>query len=447
MSSSSFVDATAGAVEHCESMAQQFPELATVYQSMGYNVAHKLWHQLTITLLEFVSTPQNARMMVDGSTHSFLVLMDKVVLSSNIAKRLNPLSLARVAVLVATALVSHDGTAAKAVLENLLEKKDTLGVSATIYVQSKLILLRILLEGTSLLEDDDDDKEVAVDIISDDTAPAPTKSLKRMIQETIRANAKLLEEMQFAAGDITTVNTEAAMVHSAHYEMSMTYYKAVGPPEAFYEACMSYLNYTPMEKIENVRPLAVDLCLAALTGDGVYNLGQVVSTPIVGLLDETDPATGVSYQWLLQLLKACSSGNVTDFQQVSTTHSADIQRQPALVHRAAAVQEKLTLLALVNMVFERPSAERTLGFAEIAQRVQLTSIDQVELVVMRAFSVGLLQGYMDQVDQTVQVTHVVPRVLTRNEMQDLSQRYGEWAQKVNQTKGYMQQQTAAFISS
>jgi 26S proteasome regulatory subunit N9 len=76
-----------------------------------------------------------------------------------------------------------------------------------------------------------------------------------------------------------------------------------------------------------------------------------------------------------------------------------MQSQPALMHRQKAVQEKLTLLSLVHLVFEKDSTERTLAYTEIAARLQV-SIDQVEWVVMRAFSVHLLEGSMDQVDQT-----------------------------------------------
>jgi 26S proteasome regulatory subunit N9 len=65
----------------------------------------------------------------------------------------------------------------------------------------------------------------------------------------------------------------------------MTYFKLMGPPEAFYEEAIRYLNYyqpdlTSLTAQQEQHQLAVDLCLAALVGDGVYNLGQVVTNPI-----------------------------------------------------------------------------------------------------------------------------------------------------------------------
>jgi len=400
---STYVDATSGATEHCESMAKLYPDLADDYNEIASLVSSKLWHQLTLKLLELVEEPKNFR-TTDEGTSSFLALYDKVVQS--VDKKLNPLSLARIATAVSTSLLFQDGTASKAVLENLLEHKARLGVAATLFVESKLALLKLkLLESKGL--------------------PVDMDELKHQLQR----NALLLQEMNFSE--------DAAIVHSAHYLCSMTYRKAVGPPEAFYKEAVSYLNYTAMELIEDPYQLAVDLSLAALTGDGVFNFGQVVTTPILSVLQNTPHA------WLVELMHASAKGDVVEFQKLLQQHAAVIQKEPALVNRAQAVQEKITLLALVHMVFERPSSERTLDFCDVAERIHLP-VDQVELVVMRALSLGLIEGTMDQVDQTVQVTWVLPRVLDTAQLQELSTRFGEWAVKVNKTSDFMREQQPTF---
>ena len=322
-----------------------------------------------------------------------------------------------------------DTTAAKAVLENLLANKaDALGTSAKIFVQSKLSLLTLNTIAPPSAELTGDAKA------KQDQQLASIKSI-------ISSNAELLKEM-IQAPD----TSESAIVHSAHYETAMTYYKVLGPPESFYDQAMSYLNYAPLpqkredydeEKTKYYHQLAVDLCLAALTGEGVYNLGQVVSTPVLAILE------GTPEQWLVEMLKACAKGDVLDFQKLTQQYADPIAKQPALVHRANAVQEKLTLLALVNLIFEKHSSERTLGFPEIAERLHVP-LEQVEWVVMRAFSLHLMEGSMDQVDQTVSVTWVLPRVLDSTQLQALASRFGEWAVKVSKTKDYMQEQTPTF---
>ena len=398
---SGYVDATSGATEHCEAMALLHADLAEDYKEISSLVTSKLWHQLTLKILAFLEEPKNYRTTAEG-TSSFLALYDKVVQS--VDKKLNPLSLARIASDVASSLLFQDSTAATAVLENL----QNLPTAATLYVEYKLALIKLkLLEA----------KGQPVDM--------------NELQEQLKRNALLLQELNFSQ--------DSAIVHSAHFQCSMTYRKAVGPPETFYKEAISYLNYTAMQDIEDPYQLAIDLSLAALTGERVFNFGQVVTTPILSVLQNTPHA------WLVDLMHASAQGDVVQFQTLLQQHAAAIQKEPALVNRAQALQEKITLLALVHMVFERPSSERTLDFREISDRVHFP-VDQVELVVMRALSLGLIEGSMDQVDQTLEVTWVLPRVLDKAQLKELSVRFGEWADKVSKTRDYMAEQTPTLLA-
>jgi hypothetical protein len=71
----------------------------------------------------------------------------------------------------------------------------------------------------------------------------------------------------------------------------------------------------------------------------------------------------------LCLFKLCAAGDVGQFASLTELHAAAIATQPALVHRASVVREKLTLLALVRLVCETSSHERTLPFEDIASRL------------------------------------------------------------------------------
>lgn len=419
--SSNFVDVTAGAIEHCENMSQLHEDLAAdYYQPLKSYLETKRWHQLTLKILELVNDPKSARKTSDD-VHSYLALYDKVVTS--VEKRLHSLSLARIAAAVARSLAEQDMTASKAVLENLIAKKEILGPVATIYAQSKHSLL-------------------CLQTLPSDGSPARKEALDSILS-VIRANAATLHEI------LITDQVDQAIVNAAHYEQAMMYYKIVGPAEAFYEQAISFLNYAPppaqgvkaaFTSDVNYYQLAVDLCLAALTADGVYNLGQVLeSAPKQLILSLKDSPDG----WLVDLLQACADGDISNFNQLTTQHSAAIQKQPALVHRATAVQEKLTLLALVKTVFAKPAHERTLTFKEIAENL-MVSEDQVEWIAMRALSVKLIKGSLDQVDQTLQVTWVLPRVLNKEQMEDLAGRYGEWAAKVGRIQEKIQEQTLSF---
>jgi len=405
---SAFVDATSSSVEFCEAMSQEFSDLSETYSKISTYCQQKLWHQLTLVVLEFLSKPKTNQRVCSQDKNTFWALYHNVVLS--IANKLDSLALGRMAAAVSFAQPKEDFEASKQLLDDLVAK-DGCAIAAKLYLQAKMGLLTM-------------------------TQTTPSKEAMTTIYESIKTNAPLLNQL-------VPDTPEAIIVNAAHYETSVTYFKIVGPPEAFYEEAIRYLNYYQPTEDDALKShaLAVDLCLAALTGEGVYNLGQVVTNPILQVLKDTPEA------WLVDLLHACAKGNVPEFKTLcQETYPTQIASQPALVNMSQQMQEKMTLLALVQMVFERKSSERTLEFAEIAARLEIP-MEQVEWVIMRAFSVKLMEGSMDEVESTVHVTWILPRILTDDQMTDLASRFGEWASKVGKTKDYMQEQTPTMLAA
>jgi hypothetical protein len=91
-----------------------------------------------VASIEFLSSPQaTLRTMPDGQS-SHLAYLQMVVLP--VDKKLNPLSLARMAALIAFSL--PDGTD---VLTSMLQHRDRLGPLATLYLESRLGLLKLTL--------------------------------------------------------------------------------------------------------------------------------------------------------------------------------------------------------------------------------------------------------------------------------------------------------------
>jgi len=400
---STYVDPMRASVDHCNAMASQFPDLAGKYYNVFANCCQqKLWHQLTLTMMDFYTSEGTNRPIPGSTSSTYLTLYNEVVQS--VAGKLNRLSVSQIAGSVAfSGLSKEDGTK---LLDVLLEAQKN-DIGPKLYLESKRSLL--LLNHS------------------------PDKDTLASIYSIIKTNKEMLDQLIQDSPDVMIVNR-------AHYEMTMSYYKIVGPPEAFYEEAIRYLNYyTPGDSDKaKSHQLAVDICLSALAGEGVYNLGQVVSNPMLLALKETPDA------WLMELLEACAKGQVAEFKQlVSQKYPSQIASQPALVNMGQQMQEKMTLLALVKMIFERPSSERTVDFATIAQVLEIP-IEQVEWVIMRAFSVKLMEGSMDQVDGIVHVTWILPRVLDNGQMSDLATRFGEWAVKVSKTKEIMQAEGGAL---
>lgn len=104
------------------------------------------------------------------------------------------------------------------------------------------------------------------------------------------------------------------------------------------------------------------------------------------------------------------------------------------------MKEKVALLALMVLVFQRPSHERNIAFVEVAEATRLP-LAQVEWLVMRALSCKLLKGSIDQVDEIVRVSWVQPRVLDNSQLKELINRLDGWEKKVNSTLLYVEEQT------
>ncbi|MGH0136875.1 UNVERIFIED_CONTAM: hypothetical protein FKN15_009587 [Acipenser sinensis] len=159
------------------------------------------------------------------------------------------------------------------------------------------------------------------------------------------------------------------------------------------------INDLPATKAEQ-QERAFTLGLAGLLGEGVYNFGELLMHPVLESLRSTDK------QWLIDTLYAFNSGNVETFQSFKTAWG----QQPDLAAKESSLMQKIQLLCLMEMTFTRPANHRQLTFQEIALSAKVP-VNEVELLVMKALSVGLIKGNIDEVDQRVHMTWVQPRVL------------------------------------
>lgn len=384
---SGYVDKTAAAVEHCEMMAKQHPDLAERFTTIAQHLKQKLWHQLTTALLEFLSDPSQGSHFGD-IYHKIVQVVDSKML---------PMSLARLAVLTAQELASrqNDFSAAKAILENALEKsKET---DASIYLASKhsLLILTPLLSQPGFAPESEE-----------------SKATLRNVVQRIKENEPILQELN------------DSIVSAAHYEAAVHYYKLVGPAQSFYESALSFLDHGEPNTV-----LATDLALAALTAENVFNL-----TPAL-------PHITLAPQYLIELVACVADGDISKYHQVTQKHQDLLRQQPVLVNAEAKIDEKLRLTALVKLVLANP--RQALSFDEIRATLQL---EEIEMLVMRAFAVGWLRGTIDQVEGTVEITYVEPaKVLSKPQLDSLAEQFDKWATSVNDQYSQMKDQTSPSL--
>nr|XP_006628578.2 PREDICTED: 26S proteasome non-ATPase regulatory subunit 13-like isoform X2 [Lepisosteus oculatus] len=332
----------------------------------------KFWHQLTMELLDFVQSPAFA------TGDRIIKLYENFV--SDFEHRINPLSLVEIILLVVRQISESEN--ALVLLEKTKEKVKN---------NTEAVILCF----------------TAIAAIKLKTGDLP--ATKKILNE--------VEEMLDKLPGVTSL-------HSRFYDTSSSYYQVMGEHAAYYREALRYLGCIDLQElsVDAQQQKAFTLGLAALLGDGVYNFGELLMHPILESLRSGDK------KWLIDTLYAFNSGNVEDFCDLKSFWG----NQTDLALNESKLMEKLQLLCLMEMVFTRPAHHRQITFQEIAKETKLP-ITEVELLVMKALSNGLVKGSIDEVDRKVHLTWVQPRVMDLKQISEMKDRLENWCGSIRKT--------------
>merc|ERR1719376_1905550 len=231
-------------------------------------------------------------------------------------------------------------------------------------------------------------------------------------------------------------DTARTKTHGKFYELLSLLHQSEGCHAEYYRACLRYLGCCePPADAADRAQLAFYLGLAALLGSGVYNFGELLAHPILEALKDTPNA------WLVELLQVFNAGDIKGFEAAAQHWKA----QPDLASKEEMLREKIRLLCLMEMAFKRDALNRVIKFEEIAKEASLP-VDKVEVMVMRALSLGLVKGSIDQVTGAVSVTWVQPRVLDRGQIHAMGARLQTWLTEVEKMQEMMSSQAKPILS-
>jgi len=228
----------------------------------------------------------------------------------------------------------------------------------------------------------------------------------------------ILDECEQHLEDIEGV----VQVHKEYYSLASEYYKREGDHANYYQASLRYLGVSELSERdpETNASIAVHLCLAALLGHNVFNFGELLAHPIIKFL-EGDAVNA----WLIRLLGAFNRGDVKEFKSLRSSWIS----QADLAKNEDVLYNKICLLSVMEMTFQRSATDRRLTFSNIAEHTGLDK-ERVELLVMRALSRGLIKGQIDQVEESVHVSWVQPRVLDRSQLGSLANKLDKWCTSI-----------------
>lgn len=167
---------------------------------------------------------------------------------------------------------------------------------------------------------------------------------------------------------------------------------------------------------------AHDLCIAALLGDSIYNFGELLAHPILPTLKST------TYAYLQDALFAFNAGDHDAFERLLPP----ISEHPALSPHLEMLRQKMFLMSLVETVFSQLKSGRTLSF-DIISRATRIPHEQVEFLLMKALSLGLIRGTIDEPQQAFLIEWVQPRVLDREQIAELRTGIQAWRERVQST--------------
>lgn len=238
------------------------------------------------------------------------------------------------------------------------------------------------------------------------------------------------KELDRAETILDTFDSIDNTVNAAFYNANADYYQAKMDFASYYRnallylACIDLYSLSPAER----RSRAYDLSIAALVSTSIYNFGELLLHPILDAL-----TTQKEDNWLRELLFAFNRGDLAAYDVLS----GHISSNPLLAKHSNQLRQKIYLAALTEAVFRRPPHDRAMTFDTIAAETKVKP-DEIEHLIMKALSLGLLRGTIDQVDEVAHINWVQPKVLDMKQIDNMRQRLKDWDTSVNQLGNWIE---------
>eukprot|EP01111_Echinosteliopsis_oligospora_P002506 TRINITY_DN1374_c0_g1_i1.p1 TRINITY_DN1374_c0_g1~~TRINITY_DN1374_c0_g1_i1.p1 ORF type:complete len:382 (+),score=110.59 TRINITY_DN1374_c0_g1_i1:84-1229(+) len=366
---------SAAVILYMESQRNEMPALTEEYNSFLDLYRKKLYHQLTIKLEAFVNNQHDHDLLLN--------LYQKFI--KDFETKMNQLSLVKISI-----KISNTFTDKKEAInfEKMIEDKVKGDVQAHILATSSVAML--LLQSGSI-----------------DQAKSTIESAQKEIEGVAGIDAD---------------------VYASFYKVFAYLFKAQNQPIEFYNNSLKYLAYVQVDSIPKAEQeeLAYDLCIASLIGDNIYNFGELLSHEILKALE------GGKAEWLIEMLRVFNAGDISGYSNLVSRYQNELSQQAPLTANQGILTQKISILALMELAFKRPSDQRTISFSSVADASKL-SIHEVEHLIMKGLSLKLVKGTIDEIDKTVTITWVQPRVLDVKQIGGMKDRLQQWTNKVEQT--------------
>mmetsp|Transcript_10875 Transcript_10875/g.12326 ORF Transcript_10875/g.12326 Transcript_10875/m.12326 type:complete len:327 (+) Transcript_10875:207-1187(+) len=235
----------------------------------------------------------------------------------------------------------------------------------------------------------------------------------------------VLEEVE---GQLKSHNDIDQLVYSEFYKTLALYYRRKEKYTEFYQNGLQFLAYTPSEELteQEKHEWCINMGQAILLGKDIYNIAELLEKDILKSLVNTE------HEWLYDILKTLNTADIEEFEACLSRYREKIEQSKDLAKNENQLHQKIRILAFLDLIFYREKGDRNLDFGLIADTTKL-GVDDVELLVMKSMSLGLVKGTIDQVDQIVRVSWIKPRILPKDKLKIMSEKLAKWDSQIQET--------------
>jgi 26S proteasome regulatory subunit N9 len=386
------------AAAYLTTLIESRPEAGEAVQKLLPLLENKLWHQLTTTIEEEMSNPW----LQENDT---LVMFYECFIKE-FETKINPVKMTEFAVAASQKFSDHD--AAVEFLQNAMgrmkptrQDKQSAAEEANIIFKCEIAMHKLALQKVD-----------------------ETKEMMKSAEKTLDA-----------------MNEISDLTYSFFYKLCCKFHQQRQAPAEFYRSTLQYLTYTPVDTLSSTEQceIARDLCLAACAAESIFTFGELLQHPVLQSL------VGTEFEWMPTMLKALNVGNIAEYEQICAKESSKIQTFDIMKASEALLKQKLSIAALIELIFRRKADERLIPFADIAEGTGLP-LDQVELLLIKALSLKLIRGTLDEVDQNVLITWAIPHALDMDQISVMKDNLVSWRDKTQTTMEFVGDESAEIFT-
>jgi len=251
------------------------------------------------------------------------------------------------------------------------------------------------------------------------------------------------ESLDTLSKEIADAYEVDAVIQSQLHKTNGVLWKALGRHQDYFASSIKFLAFTPLASIpvEERPKLAFDISCSALLAQEEFDFGELLQQELLESL------AGSEYAWIKDILVAFGEGKFDLYDAALSKHRAKLDACPDLkAAETTVLRPKLCALALMELAFRKPNKQRRLGFGEIAEHCRVGP-KEVEFLVMKAMCAKLIRGQIDEVQGLVLVNWVKPRILDKTHIDWMREQLDAWTIRTKKNHDDIEKNTPELLVS